>query len=202
MPKAPSCSPNPKHFRHAAAMPKRRLVSLTGDGHFPGSQQLSRVITQLPSFSQSSVFSIVYGQSFVILKDGLSPFIFYAYGLDSGSIPCSVVYLEEWIKKRKEKNLKTSSVSTISSSDVTGAAAVVWDLPSGNLWGPGGSQWILLVPCPDPLYQAGPAIPQLLWVLTAKGSKLIPSSESHPWLHFSAKMIYTPTLAQQPTANS
>ena len=95
MPKAPSCSPNPNHFRHAAAVPKRTLVSLTGDGHFPGSQPLSKSYRHLPSFSQFSVFSTVYGQSFVILKDGLSPFIFYAYGLDLGSIPCSVVYSEE-----------------------------------------------------------------------------------------------------------
>lgn len=200
MPKAPSCSPNPNHFRHAAAVPKRTLVSLTGDGHFPGSQPLSKSYRHLPSFSQFSVFSTVYGQSFVILKDGLSPFIFYAYGLDLGSIPCSVVYSEEWIKKRKE--LKNQSCFYHQQLWCNRCCCSCLRLASGNLWGPGGLQWILLVPCPDPLYQAGPAIPQLLWVLTAKGSKLIPSSESHPWLYFSAKMIYTPTLAQQPTANS
>ena len=86
MPKAPACSPNPNHFRHVAATPERGLVSLPSDGHFQG-QQLSRV--------SATVFSTVYGQCFVILKDGLSPFNFYAYGLDLGSILCSVVYSEE-----------------------------------------------------------------------------------------------------------
>lgn len=85
MPKAPACSPTP-------ATLDRQQLCLKGD--WPASPVAGTFRANSCRVS-ATVFPTVYGQCFVILKDGLSPFNFYAYGLDLGSIPCSVVYSEE-----------------------------------------------------------------------------------------------------------
>lgn len=112
-----------------------------------------------PSAIFLSVFSLLRCVwSVLCYFKGWSESIYFFYlwtGLGLHSLLSSV-----FTRVNTEKKIKTSPVSTVSSSDVTGAAAAVWDLPvevfeeqvdcSGYCWYPAQIPFIRLVqPSPN-----------------------------------------------------